>query len=79
MGQDHDRRRQSPLGFVGAHAGSPQDAQNLNLEHSVSPQDVKYQFTWQASYDLPVGKGRAVNLGGIANAALAAGRGWSFL
>jgi hypothetical protein len=63
-----------PLGFVGAHAGSPQDAQNLNLEHSVSPQDVKYQFTWQASYDLPVGKGRAVNLGGIANAALG---GWT--
>jgi len=31
---------------------------------------VKYQFTWQASYDLPVGKNRAVNLNGISNAIL---------
>jgi hypothetical protein len=59
-----------PLGFVGSHAGSSQDWRNLNLEHSVSPQDVKYQFTAQASYDLPVGKGRAVNLHGVANAIL---------
>ncbi|MFY9854158.1 MAG: hypothetical protein WAK26_09815, partial [Terracidiphilus sp.] len=59
-----------PLTFVGAHAGSVQDWRNLNLEHSVSPQDVKYQFTAQASYDLPVGKGRAVNLHGVANAIL---------
>jgi hypothetical protein len=59
-----------PLGFVGSHAGSVQDWRNLNLEHSVSPQDVKYQFTAQASYDLPVGKGRAVNLHGVANAIL---------
>lgn len=63
-----------PLGFVGAHAGSPQDSKNLNLEHFVSPQDVKYQFTLQASYDLPVGKGRAVNLSGLANAILG---GWT--
>jgi hypothetical protein len=42
----------------------------MNLEHSISPQDVKYQFTWQASYDLPLGKGRALNLTGIANAVL---------
>jgi hypothetical protein len=57
-----------PLGFVGFHAGAPQDTQNMSLEHSVSPQDVKYQFTWMASYDLPVGKGRALNLSGAANA-----------
>jgi len=57
-----------PLGFVGAHAGVPQDSMNLNLEHSISPQDVKVQFTWQASYDLPVGNGRALNLTGLANA-----------
>jgi hypothetical protein len=61
-----------PLGFVGSHAGGPQDAKNLNLEHSISPQDVKYQFTWQASYDLPVGKGRALNLNGVGNAILGA-------
>ncbi len=57
-----------PLGFVGFHNGSPQDWKNMNFEHSVSPQEVKFQFTWQASYDLPVGKGRALNLNGVANA-----------
>ncbi len=59
-----------PLGFVGAHLGGAQDWQNLKLEHSVSPQDIKYQFTGSASYDLPVGKGRAVNLHGAANVVL---------
>ena len=59
-----------PLGFVGSHAGIIQDWRNMSYEHSVSPQDVKYQFTWQASYDLPVGNGRAVNLSGVSNAIL---------
>jgi len=59
-----------PLGFVGFHAGLVQDWRNLNIERSVSPQDVKYQFTWQASYDLPIGKGRALDLNGVGNAAL---------
>jgi len=63
-----------PLGFVGTHLGAAQDARNLNLEHSVSPQDVKYQFTGEASYDLPVGKGRAMNLNGVSNAVLG---GWT--
>jgi hypothetical protein len=63
-----------PLGFVGFHNGSVQDWRNLSYEHSVSPQDVKYQFTWQASYDLPVGKGRAMNLDGVSNAILG---GWT--
>jgi hypothetical protein len=63
-----------PLGFVGSHLGAPQDWRNLNLEHSVSPQDVKYQFTWQASYDLPMGKGRVLNLNGFGNAVLG---GWT--
>jgi len=57
-----------PLGFVGFHAGAPQDWKNMNFEHSVSPQEVKFQFTWQASYDLPVGKGRALDLHGLGNA-----------
>jgi hypothetical protein len=61
-----------PLGFVGTHAGAPQDWRNPNLEHSVSPQDVKYQFTWDVSYDLPVGKGRALNMSGIGDAILGA-------
>lgn len=63
-----------PLGFVGSHAGAPQDWKNLRLERSVSPQDVKYQFTGQVSYDLPVGKGRGVNLNGVSNAILG---GWT--
>ncbi|MGB6728236.1 MAG: carboxypeptidase regulatory-like domain-containing protein, partial [Terracidiphilus sp.] len=63
-----------PLGFVGAHNGAPQDASDLRFEHSVSPQDVKYQFTGEASYDLPIGPGRAVNLHGAGNAALG---GWT--
>ncbi len=65
---------QPPLYFVGAHTGAFQDWRNLGYEHSVSPQDVKYQFSGEASYDLPVGKGRAVNLNGFSNAALG---GWT--
>jgi len=63
-----------PLGFVGTHNGSPQDQKNLSLEHSVSPQDVKYQFTGDVSYDLPIGHNRAVNLNGVGNAFLG---GWT--
>ncbi|MBB5055613.1 hypothetical protein HDF16_000282 [Granulicella aggregans] len=63
-----------PLGFVGSHAGSPQDWKNLSLEHSISPQDVKYQFTGHVSYDLPIGQGRALDLGRIGNGALG---GWT--
>jgi hypothetical protein len=57
-----------PLGFVGSHRGSAQDWRNLQYEHSIAPQDVKYLFTGQASYDLPIGKGQQLNLNGIANA-----------
>jgi hypothetical protein len=63
-----------PLGFVGSHLGAPQDARNLEYEHSVSPQDVKYQFTGEASYDLPIGKGRALALNSAGNAILG---GWT--
>jgi hypothetical protein len=57
-----------PLGFVGSHnAGGPQDWRDLRYEHSISPQDVKYAFTGQVSYDLPVGKGQRVNLNGVAD------------
>ena len=63
-----------PLGFVGTHNGAPQDWRNLSLEHSVSPQDLKLSFTGQLSYDLPVGKGEAVNLNGVGNAILG---GWT--
>jgi Carboxypeptidase regulatory-like domain/TonB dependent receptor-like, beta-barrel len=60
----------NPLDFVGSHNGYAQDWRDMSYEHSVSPQDVKYQFTWQASYELPVGKNRAINLNGVANAFL---------
>lgn len=63
-----------PLGFVGAHNGSPQDTKDLRYEHSVSPQDVKYQFTGEVSYDLPVGSGRAVELNRAGDAILG---GWT--
>ena len=45
-----------------------------SLEHSISPQDVKYQFTGAVSYDLPVGKGRAMDLNGVGDAVLG---GWT--
>ncbi len=63
-----------PLGFVGTHNGAAQDWRDLKYEHSISPQDVKYVFAGQASYDLPVGPGRAVNLHGLSNAFLG---GWT--
>ena len=63
-----------PLGFVGTHNGAAQDWRNLGIERSISPQDVKYQFTAQASYDLPVGKGMPVNLNGVADRLLG---GWT--
>ncbi|HET9407844.1 MAG TPA: carboxypeptidase regulatory-like domain-containing protein [Candidatus Sulfotelmatobacter sp.] len=63
-----------PLSFVGTHQGSAQDWRNLRFEHSISPQDVKYSFTGQASYDLPIGKGQAVNLHGVSDAILG---GWT--
>ncbi|MFZ0662399.1 MAG: TonB-dependent receptor [Acidobacteriaceae bacterium] len=63
-----------PLGFVGSHNGAPQDTQDLQYEHSVSPQDVKYQITGMVSYDLPVGAGRAVQFNRVGNAILG---GWT--
>jgi hypothetical protein len=63
-----------PLGFVGSHNGRAQDWRDLRLEHSISPQDVKYSFTGQASYDLPVGKGQQLNLHGVSDAILG---GWT--
>jgi hypothetical protein len=56
-----------PLGFIGTHYGAPQDSKDLQLEHSVSPQDVKYQFTGMVSYSLPVGKGRAIHFNHAGN------------
>ena len=63
-----------PLSFVGYENGSAQDWKDLNLEHSLSAQDVSHEFTWQTSYDLPFGKGRWANLHGWANQAFG---GWT--
>jgi hypothetical protein len=63
-----------PLQFVGEHQNQTQDWRNLRFDHSISPQDVKYQFNGQVSYDLPVGKGQRVNLNGVSNAILG---GWT--
>jgi arabinan endo-1,5-alpha-L-arabinosidase len=52
--------------------GAPQDWRNLQYEHAVSPQDVKYQFTGEVSYDLPVGWDRAVKLNRFEDAFLGA-------
>jgi hypothetical protein len=57
-----------PLGFVGHHGGGVQDWKDLRYEHSISPQDLKYVFTQQVSYDLPIGKGQSLNLHGVADA-----------
>ena len=57
-----------PLSFVGSHNGGVQDWRDLQYEHSISPQDVKYSFTGQVSYDLPVGKGEALDLSGVPDA-----------
>jgi hypothetical protein len=57
-----------PLGFVGTHLALPQDWRDMQYEHSIAAQDVKFVFTGEASYDLPIGKGQAVNLEGVANA-----------
>jgi hypothetical protein len=57
-----------PLAFIGFHGTeAPQDWQDLNLDYSISPQDLSYSFSWQVSYDLPMGHGRALNLTGPAN------------
>src|SRR5581483_4157614 len=54
--------------FIGSHGTETyQDWRNMNLERSLSPQDLSYTFSWQMSYDLPLGKDRALNLNSWAN------------
>ncbi len=65
-----------PLGFIGFHgAEAPQDWKNLNLDYSISPQDLSYTFSWETSWDLPVGRDRALRLNGWPNRILG---GWTF-
>jgi hypothetical protein len=65
-----------PLAFVGFQGtiSNGQDWRDLKNEYSYAPQDIKNQFNWQTSYDLPVGRGRALNLNGWQNQAFG---GWT--
>ncbi len=62
------------LTFNGNNLAVPQDYKNLHLERAVSTQDIKFFFTWQLSYDLPIGAGRLVNLRGLSDQAFG---GWT--
>lgn len=60
----------SPLSFIGFQGGTgSQDWRDIRLEKALGNQDIKYQFNWMTSYDLPVGNGRALNLSGWRNQA----------
>ena len=52
------------LAFNGNNFSVPQDWQDLKLERALSNQDIPFYFSWQLSYDLPVGAGRIVPLHG---------------
>lgn len=67
---------ESPLSFIGSHAGTTfQDWRDRWYERSVSSQDVSWWLSWQMSYDLPVGRDRALNLSNsVANGVLG---GWT--
>jgi hypothetical protein len=64
----------APLSFVGNSGGKVQDWRDMEYEHALSGQDLAKAFTWQASYDLPVGRGKRVNLNGVADKVLG---GWT--
>lgn len=62
------------LAFSGNNFAVPQDFKNLNLERALSTQDIPFFFSWELSYDLPIGSGRLVNLNGWADEAFG---GWT--
>jgi Carboxypeptidase regulatory-like domain len=62
------------LAFNGNNLAVPQDFKNLNLERALSTQDIPFFFSWELSYDLPIGAKRAVNLQGWADRAFG---GWT--
>ena len=60
--------------YLGQNNGH-QNWRSANLDRSVDPQDVSRWFSWAAFYDLPVGRGRAINTSGrLSNAVLG---GWT--
>ena len=54
-----------PLGFVGSHLGRASGLERTSNTSTRSAPRTSTQFTGQASYDLPFGKDRAVNLHGV--------------
>ena len=52
------------LAFNGNNGAVPQDWADLRLERALSTQDIPFYFSWELSYDLPIGKGRFVPLNG---------------
>lgn len=63
-----------PISFIWTQGVTYQNRKNMNLERSISPQDLSNQFSLQASYDLPIGHDRLVNLNGWSNRLLG---GWT--
>ncbi len=64
----------SPLSFIGTNGGFYQDLKNVGMNRGLSTQDVARWFSWQTSYDLPIGRGRAINVSGWADEAVG---GWT--
>lgn len=62
------------LAFNGNNFAVPQDWADLKLERALSSQDIPFYFSWELSYDLPIGENRAVPLHGWADKALG---GWT--
>ena len=52
------------LAFSGNNYATPQDWQDLKLERALSTQDIPFYFSWELSYDLPIGANRALDLHG---------------
>ncbi len=63
-----------PISFVWTQGVTYQDRKNMNLERSISPQDIAHQFSFQSSYDLPIGRDRLIPLDGWRNRLLG---GWT--
>ncbi|MGH9466690.1 MAG: TonB-dependent receptor, partial [Terriglobales bacterium] len=57
----------APLAFNGNNESLPQNWYDLQLERGLSDQDIPLYFSWEVSYDLPIGTGRELNLSGLSN------------
>jgi hypothetical protein len=57
-----------PLAYVGSNSAHWQDWKDLRYDYGIASQDVKYTFVGSASYDLPIGTGRRVDLNRVGNA-----------